>query len=88
MVWNRTLPPLCIGDAECFAHFSQLYAKSSYPYIYSISMQATTAGEDQGVYSQFNDTAIKMCWELNSRRNARFSAVIAKRTNNVLSDYL
>jgi len=41
-----------------------------------------------GVSFQFNDTVIKIDRELNTRRNARFSAAIAKRINSVLSDYL
>ena len=53
-----------------------------------IPFQADNKGEDQIVSFQFNDTAIKIGRELNARRNVRFSAGVAKRINNVLSDYL
>ena len=35
-----------------------------------------------------NDTPEKTGRVLNTKRNVRFSATIAKRINNVLSDYL
>jgi hypothetical protein len=68
--------------------FSQLYAKASFPDICSIPIQANNAGADQGVSFDLNDTVVKIGRELNARRNARFSAAIAKWINNVVSDYL
>jgi hypothetical protein len=41
-----------------------------------------------GVSFDLNDTVVKIGRELNARRNARFSAAIANRINNVVSDYL
>jgi len=67
---------------------SQLYAKTLIPDVYLISIQPNNTGEDQGVSFQFNETVIKIGRELNERRNARFSAAIAKSVNNVVSDYL
>jgi hypothetical protein len=67
---------------------SQECAKASFPDICSIPIQANNAGADQGVSFDLNDTVVKIGRELNARRNARFSAAIAKRINNVLSDYL
>ncbi|MDQ7788062.1 MAG: hypothetical protein RDU01_10680, partial [Thermodesulfovibrionales bacterium] len=52
--------------------FSQLYAKTSFPDIYSIPSQANKAGGVHGVTFQFNDTAIKIGREFNTRRNTRF----------------
>jgi len=67
---------------------SQLYAKASFPDIYSLPIQANNTGEGQSVSFQLNETVIKIGRELNARRNARFPAAIVKRINNVLSDYL
>ena len=41
-----------------------------------------------GVSCDFNDTVVKIGRAFNTRRNACFSAAIAKRINNVVSDYL
>ena len=68
--------------------FSQLCAKASVPDICSIPIQANKARQIIGVSFDLNDAPEKTGRELNARRNARFSAAIAKRINNVVSDYL
>jgi hypothetical protein len=54
----------------------------------SFPIQANNTVEGHSVSFQFKDTGIKIGRELNERRNAHFPAAIAKRINNVLSDYL
>jgi hypothetical protein len=68
--------------------FSQLYAKTSFVDICSIPIQANKARQIIGVSFDLNDTVVKIGRALNARRNARFSAAIAKRINKVLSNYL
>ena len=69
-------------------HYSQECAKASVPDIFSIPIQANKARQIMGVSFDLNDTVVKIGRELNARRNARFSAAIAKRINKVLSNYL
>ena len=73
---------------QSYLTFSQLYAKASFPDICSIPIQANNAGADQGVSFDLNDTVVKIGRVFNTSRNTRFSAAIAKRINNVVSDYL
>jgi len=68
--------------------FSQECAKASFPDICPIPIQANKARQIIGVSFALNDTIFKIDRELNARRNACFSAAIAKRINILLSDYL
>jgi len=68
--------------------FSQKQTKVSGSKVCSIPIQANKARQIMGVSFDLNDAPEKTGRVLNTKRNVRFSATIAKRINNVLSDYL
>ena len=61
-----------LRDEKSDNNCSQLYAKTSFPDICSIPIQAHKARQIMGVSFQFNDTVIKIERELNTRRNTSF----------------
>jgi len=72
---------------QSYLTFSQLYAKATVPNICSIPIQASTAGDCQGVYSHFDDTLIKTPSMLNPRRTTWPSADMPRRYNNMMVIY-